>query len=489
MFKTCLPAGRPIIGLCASGILIRALATKITDKHREPPVLAIAEDGRVVVPLLGGHHGGNELAQRIADHLGSAAAITTASDSRFGIALDRPPAGWQLANPRHYKAFAAALLRGAQIKPLRDAVPWLQQASLPWDVQGELSIAISVKPCSGSETELVYHPAVFALGVGCERGVSKAELMALIRTTLDAHHLAEAALAGVFSIDLKADEHALHDLAQDLDLPLRFFTSAELEAQTPRLHHPSDYVFRTVGCHGVAEAAALAAAGSNSELIVSKTKSQRATCAIARSTAILDAKSIGQARGQLSVVGIGPGDRAYCTPEAQAAIAAASDLVGYQLYLDLLSSLSADKTLHNYALGQERERVHAALELAAQGKSVALICSGDPGIYAMASLVLKPWMKRSTATGCGWIFECFRASQRCKSLQRAAAHYWVMIFVPFLYRIYSHRGNTSSGVYTLRQRETLCWPFIIRSRGVAPGNWTKLYKFCASIVQRIRPWC
>ena len=60
-------AGTPIVGLCASGILIRAVAPLLADKRGEPPVVAVAEDGSSVVPLLGGHRGANALARAIAD--------------------------------------------------------------------------------------------------------------------------------------------------------------------------------------------------------------------------------------------------------------------------------------------------------------------------------------------------------------------------------------------------------------------------------------
>src|SRR5690606_37874503 len=58
--------GRPIIGICAAGILIRLLAPHLSDKHSEPPVIAVSQDGAHVVPLLGGHHGANRLAREIA---------------------------------------------------------------------------------------------------------------------------------------------------------------------------------------------------------------------------------------------------------------------------------------------------------------------------------------------------------------------------------------------------------------------------------------
>jgi cobalt-precorrin 5A hydrolase/precorrin-3B C17-methyltransferase len=89
------------------------------------------------------------------------------------------------------------------------------------------------------------------------------------------------------------------------------------------------------------------------------------------------------------VVGLGPGDAAWRAPEAEAHIRAATDLVGYSLYLDLLGPLSEGKTLHPYGLGEEEARVRTALDLAAEGRDVALVCSGDPGIYAMAALVFE----------------------------------------------------------------------------------------------------
>jgi cobalt-precorrin 5A hydrolase/precorrin-3B C17-methyltransferase len=90
-------AGIPIVGVCASGILIRAVAPQLSDKTQEPPVVSVADDGSVVVPLLGGHRGANRLARKIAEALDSTAAVTTAGDVSLGVSLDEPPEGWALA--------------------------------------------------------------------------------------------------------------------------------------------------------------------------------------------------------------------------------------------------------------------------------------------------------------------------------------------------------------------------------------------------------
>ena len=381
-------ARRTVAGVCAAGILVRAVAPALDDKRAEPPVVAVSDDGAFVVPLLGGHRGGVELARRIAAAIGATAAITTAGDRRFGIALDRPPEGWKLANLEHYKPFVAALLQGARVR-VPAAVRWLAESRLPIDDAGELAIRVDDASAGGSAHILVYRPRRLAIGVGCERGAAPDEVAALARACLDEAGIAPGAVAGVFSIDLKADEPAIHALAESLGVPARFFGAAVLERQAPRLRNPSDLVFRAVGCHGVAEGAALAAAGAGGELIVEKTKSARATCAIARAPAPLAATSIGSPRGELSVVGIGPGDAATRTPAASAAIENAGHLVGYRRYLDLVADLVRGQSVHPYELGEERARAERAIGLAAGGERVALVCSGDPGVYAMASLVME----------------------------------------------------------------------------------------------------
>ena len=389
-------AGRPVAGVCAAGILIRSVAPALADKRAEPPVVAISDDGAFAVPLLGGHHGGVDLARRIAGAIGGTAAITTAGDRRFRIALDAPPDGWTLANPEDYRPFVAALLQGARVRPpagmdIASEAPWLAESRLPFDDAGELAIRVDDATAGGAPDTLVYRPQRLAIGIGCERGAAPDEIAALARSCLDAAGLAPDAVSGVFSIDLKSDEPAIHALAESLGAPARFFGAAALEAEVPRLRNPSDLVFRAVGCHGVAEGAALAAAGPKGRLVVEKTKSVRATCAIARAPGPLDGASIGAPRGELAVVGIGPGDAGTLTPEARAAIENAWHLVGYRRYLDLVAGagLVRGQAVHAYELGEERARAARAIDLAAEGERVALVCSGDPGIYAMASLVME----------------------------------------------------------------------------------------------------
>jgi cobalt-precorrin 5A hydrolase / precorrin-3B C17-methyltransferase len=384
-------AGTPIIGLCAAGILIRAVAPLLDDKRLEPPVVAVAEDGSAALPLLGGHRGANALARAIAALTGGVAAITTAGELRLGLALDEPPPGWRLVNPQRAKPVAAALIAGEPVALKVEAgnAEWLAAAGLPFVEAAALAIRVTDRAVLPGERALVLHPPVLALGVGCERGCRIEELAALVQASLAEAGLAPQALAAIVSIDVKLDEAAVHELARRLGVPARFFSAAELLAQTGRLATPSAAVFRETGCWGVAEGAALAAVGADGELVVAKRKSARATCAIARAASPLDAAAIGRARGSLAVIGIGPGDAAWRTAEADAALSAAGDVVGYRLYLDLLGPAIAGKARHDGALGAEEARARAALDLATAGRKVALVSSGDAGIYGLAALVFE----------------------------------------------------------------------------------------------------
>ena len=379
--RTLFAAGTPIVGVCAAGILVRAVAPLLNNKHSEPPVLAVPDDGSTVIPLLGGHHGANRLARLIAEGLKAHAAVTTAGDVAMGVALDEPPSGYCLANPQDAKSTMMAMLNGGGVS--------VQGANI-FDVEevenGTVTLVVSEAPQESAENTLIYHPQQFALGLGCARNCDPAELWSLVQANLAANNIAEGAIACVASLDLKADEPAILAVAKRLDVPFRVFTAAELEAQADKLANPSDVVFDEVGCHGVSEGAALAMA--DGVLVVEKQKTANATCAVVRADQPI-LNMAGRPRGKLSIIGIGPGQHSWRTPEASALVNEAEELVGYGLYIDLLGALAHGKTRSDFPLGGEEDRCRYALEQAGKGKNVALVCSGDAGIYAMGALVFE----------------------------------------------------------------------------------------------------
>jgi cobalt-precorrin 5A hydrolase/precorrin-3B C17-methyltransferase len=343
------------------------------------------------VPLIGGHHGANALARAIAELTGGIAAITTAGDVRLGVALDEPPPGWHIADPDKVKPIVSALLREDPVSLVEEVacVGWLRAGAIRWAERANRRVLVTDRLAEPDTDALVLHPPVLALGIGCERGCSAQEIADLARSTLAEAGLAAGAVAAVVSVELKLAEPAIHALAAELGVPARFFPASRLLIETPRLSERSPAAFRATGCWGVAEGAALVAAGPDGVLVVPKRKSRHATCAIARASQTIAADAIGRPRGRLAVIGIGPGDPGWRTPEANMALAQASAVVGYSLYLDLLGRAIEGKSCHPSAIGDEEARVRLALDLAAEGGSVALVSSGDAGIYGLAPLVFE----------------------------------------------------------------------------------------------------
>jgi len=211
------------------------------------------------------------------------------------------------------------------------------------------------------------------VGIGCSSGVSVQELQELVRRALAECGASIESVRELASIDLKRDEPGLLALAERWHLPLRFFPAAELrDVPVP---NPSSVVAGAVGTPSVAEAAALLA--SQGELLVPKQRSGMGTAAVARR----------RAAGRLAVVGLGPGGREQLTLQAFEELRCAEVVVGYTLYVDMVREWLPLANCEAMPLGEEIERAQRAIELARAGKRVALVCSGDAGIYALAGLV------------------------------------------------------------------------------------------------------
>jgi cobalt-precorrin 5A hydrolase/precorrin-3B C17-methyltransferase len=193
----------------------------------------------------------------------------------------------------------------------------------------------------------------------------------------------------VATIDRRAEEPAVRAVSRITESPgravgddssrLRLFPAEAL--QRVRVPSPSATVFTAVGTPSVAEAAALLAAGSEAELVVTKRKSPHAVVAVARRRL---------PRGQLAVVGLGPGSARHRTPEADAAVRHSELIIGYAPYLDQCADLiGPHHAVVRSPIGDEVERAAKAVDEAMAGRRVALVCSGDAGVYAMASIALE----------------------------------------------------------------------------------------------------
>ncbi|MBE9161405.1 precorrin-3B C(17)-methyltransferase [Tychonema sp. LEGE 06208] len=386
----------PIIAICAAGIIIRTLAPLLSDKRAEPPVLAVAEDGSAVVPLLGGLHGVNDLAREIAAALGVQPAITTTGDIRFRTALLSPPQGYYLANPEDAKTFISNLLAGAKVSIEGDA-SWLWESNLPLAQPAprgaapteriapaaKLTIRVTEKAVVPTPDCLVYHPQVVTFALTQLSDIEPEKAIYYVQQILENADLAAASVAGFFALKHEMGNPTLEAISQFFKVPVRFLNLPELvEFDTVKLIQYNSSFDVT------AAQISLTAAGANSQLI-GYDRTNAFSCAIALAAEPIDASAIGISRGKLAIVGTGPGGAPWMSPEVKQILREATDWVGYKFYLDLAGTLREGQKRHDSDNREEIDRARFALDLAASGKSVAVVSSGDPGIFAMAAAVFE----------------------------------------------------------------------------------------------------
>jgi precorrin-3B C17-methyltransferase len=219
-------------------------------------------------------------------------------------------------------------------------------------------------------------PKNLHIGIGCRRGISASAIREAVESVLMQNGLDAGAIRCVASIDLKADEKGLLQYCDEIGQKPIFYPAEELR-KVPGTFTSSSFVRSVTGVDNVCERAALAGAD---ELIVKKTAINGVTVAVA-------AENGRYAMGKVIVVGIGPGNYENMTIRADRALQSCDVIVGYHVYVDLVKERYPEKEFRTTPMTQETKRCQMALDLAKQGKTAAMVCSGDSGIYGMAALI------------------------------------------------------------------------------------------------------
>lgn len=409
-----------VVALLAVGATVRLLAPLLGDKASDPGVVCVDEARRFAVPVLGGHAGGaNALAERIAELLDAVPVVTTATDATGIPGLDT--LGWAVEGA--VAAVTRAVLDGTPVRlenPQGHPLP-----ALPPNVTGSapagspvLRVTDRLEPPSDAVSSdplpsdplpsdlpeddgapvAVLRPRTLVVGVGASRGVPAEEVTDLIGAALEEAGLSAASVAALATVDAKAGEPGLLEAARAYGVELVALPGEVLAAV--EVPNPSEAPLAAVGTASVAEAAALAhargavaahpglapAPADVAELLVPKRKSVRADGSPAMATVAVARR---RPRGRLALVGLGPGARDLLTPRAREELRRASVVVGLDQYLDQIRDLLRPGTrIESSGLGAEEERARSAVRLAREGLAVALIGSGDAGVYAMASPAL-----------------------------------------------------------------------------------------------------
>lgn len=379
-----------VVAFLATGAVVRVLAPLLGDKRTDPAVVVVDEAARHAVALLGGHAGGgNDLAEQVGALLDARPVVTTATDAVGLPGLDT--LGWPVRGA--VAAVSRAILDGEPVELIADAawplpalpanVRVVAPGAAPDDAASDggyrLLVTDRVVPIDGRTA--VLRPPSLVAGVGASRGVPAAEVAELLHRVLAEAGLDPASLRCLASADIKADEAGIRSTADASGVPLVTWPATRLAAVD--VPHPSEVVRAAVGTPSVAEAAALLGADGRADdatLLVGKTATAMATVAVARHAP----------RGRLAVVGLGPGAADLRTPRAVAELRRAAVVVGLDQYVEQVRDVLRPGTrVLASGLGAEEARARTAVAEAAAGRAVALIGSGDAGVYAMASPALE----------------------------------------------------------------------------------------------------
>lgn len=400
-----------LLFVCACGIALRSIAPYVCDKFRDPAVVCVDEAGSFAIPLLSGHVGGaNELARRVASLCGARAVVTTATDVNGVFAVDEWAHQNDLAIAERNLAMevSVALLEG---RPVGFSSDVATEGMLPHGLVGgsdalSCELGIDVTCDTGAQPfsrTLHLVPRMVTVGVGCKRGTTATTILSAIDACLERAHIDPRAVRTIASIDVKADEQGLCEAACMRGWELRFHTSEELAA-VPGEFSSSEFVLRTVGVDNVCERAACAC---GERLVLGRVAKDGVTVAVsAKAPAKLTfssyevkgdesgkrvspvSRSSGSCEARVvTCVGLGPGGKKDMTLRAHEALQSAEVIVGYTTYVDLVRDEYPLAEFVATPMRKETERCRIALERASVGQRVAVVCSGDPGVYGMAGLL------------------------------------------------------------------------------------------------------
>lgn len=381
----------------AAGIAVRSIAPHLTSKSLDPAVVSCTDTGNYSISLVSGHIGGaNRLARKIARITGGQACISTATDTHKLTGIDEIAMLEQarILNPETIKIINSALLHDEKVLFIgnKDIFnTWFQESSVQYCLENTDDL-----PCiywdktpalSLSDKELYIETKAFVLGIGCKKGTAPSLLKQAVEQFLQEHHLTKNHIAKITSCTRKKEEKALLELTKSFSISVEFY--AEDELNQVDIPNPSLKAEQEIGTKSVAEASCLLGANypQTKRLYIEKTRCHQCiTLALAR---LPHGEIIKKSQGIMSVVGLGSGSLKHITPEVMNCIKECDIIAGYTPYVDFIRPLLGNKPIIQNGMMGEMERCQKAMQEAAKGKHVCMVCSGDPGILAMAGLILE----------------------------------------------------------------------------------------------------
>jgi len=420
-----------LIFIGSIGAVIRLISPFVRSKEDDPAILVIDSKAKKVIPLLGGHkQGGDGFANELAADLEAEAIFTSDSVTQKKISLDCFGEGWGWKRGGSNVDWRNLMI--SQARQQKIVVSQSNGSKLWHQIEGfsDFSFRENNDPISFENINLYigqknlnkcsWHPPSIIIGIGCERNTDEKLIQRAISDSFSKKGLSLLSIAGIATIDKKNDEIGLLNLSKENEWPISFFNASQLSKV--KVPNPSNVVMSEMGTSSVAEAAAILkgeVSGKKTKLVQEKQiylSKENEFGAVTIALVELD-KPLAPHRGELHLIGSGPGLLKMLTSDARKALARCVAWIGYAPYLNYLDLIRRhDQIRIDSELTFEKERCQYALDLAKEGARVALVSSGDSGIYGMAGLALELWLNESVDTR-----PLFQVHPGISSFQMAAA--------------------------------------------------------------------
>ena len=393
-----------IIFIGSMGAVIRLISPFISSKENDPAILVLDSKAKHVISVLGGHkQGGEKFANELASSLKAEAIVTSDSFVERRISLDCFGEGWGWKRGGDNVEWRKLMI--SQARKQKNVIFQSEGSKLWQKLEGCSSFYFlekndrisseSIDLYIGQENRRIcsWHPPTIIIGIGCERNTDENLIQRAINDSFAQNGLSTLSISGLATIDKKNDEIGLLNLSKKNDWPIYYFSACELSSVD--VPSPSNVVLNEMGTASVAEAAAVLVAARGGRLIQEKKiyYPKEDECGAVTIALVELSNPFAPHKGELHLVGSGPGDLTMLTSDSRQALARCAAWIGYGPYLNYLESIRRyDQVRIDSELTFEKDRCQYALDLAKEGVKVALISSGDCGIYGMAGLALELWL-------------------------------------------------------------------------------------------------
>jgi len=272
-----------IVGIMATGIIVRNICSLLKSKEKDPAVLVIDERGKHVISLVSGHlGGGNEFSVKIASIIHGESVITTATDinNKFGVDTLARKYYLKINNVSKIKIINSALLNNESVEiTFNNKFDFLRK-DLDRSYNKILTESNTLTVSNGDDIIELY-PRKIVVGIGSRKNIDSETVLKAVKSALKILDLPIKRIDSLATGQMKQNERGIIDAASKLNIPLEIIPEESLKNYYNPDLTASDFVMEKFGVLGVCEPASILSAGNDSTLILRKTAYNGVTVAVA----------------------------------------------------------------------------------------------------------------------------------------------------------------------------------------------------------------